>query len=182
MLKDFKKLGLKNKRLEDELKGRKGNPSKRIKLTENTQRDLEDAQKQAEKQRKLTNYWKEQTKEHRGKIAGERQAWEDKYKTDMGKQSQEITKLKIHLRAEKIGRAELRAENQSIQDALRAMEQSLVEHENYIVELQRESEYQNVMHARAIAEAEGDREAWKTQCLARQLYIRHTTQQIYKAV
>ena len=38
------------------------------------------------------------------------------------------------------------------------------------------------MHERALAEAEGDREAWKTQCLARQLYIRHTTQQIYKAV
>ena len=28
LLEDFKKLGLKNKRLEDELKGRKGNPSK----------------------------------------------------------------------------------------------------------------------------------------------------------
>ena len=62
------------------------------------------------------------------------------------------------------------------------MKQSLVEHENFIVELQRESEYQNVMHERAIAEAEGDREAWKTQCLARQLYIQHTTRQIYKAV
>ena len=36
LLKDFKKLGLKNKRLEDEMKGRKRNPSKRIKLTENT--------------------------------------------------------------------------------------------------------------------------------------------------
>ena len=34
LLQDFKKLGLKNKRLEDELKGRKGNPSKRIKLRE----------------------------------------------------------------------------------------------------------------------------------------------------
>ena len=32
---DFKSLGLKNKRLEDELKGRKGNLDKRIKLTEN---------------------------------------------------------------------------------------------------------------------------------------------------
>ena len=41
LLKDFKKLGLKNKRLEDEMKGRKENPSKRIKLTENTQRELE---------------------------------------------------------------------------------------------------------------------------------------------
>ena len=46
--------------------------------------------------------------------------------------------LKIKLRAEKIGRAELQAENQSIRDALHAMEQSLVEHENYIVELQEE--------------------------------------------
>ena len=62
------------------------------------------------------------------------------------------------------------------------MKQSLVEHENFIVELQWENAYQNVMHERALTEAEGDREAWKTQCLARQLYIRHTTQQIYKAV
>ena len=35
LLEDFKGLGLKNKRLEDELKERKGNPDKRIKLTEN---------------------------------------------------------------------------------------------------------------------------------------------------
>ena len=35
LLKDFKSLGLKNKRLEDKMKGRKGNPDKRIKLTEN---------------------------------------------------------------------------------------------------------------------------------------------------
>ena len=74
MLEDFKSLGLKNKKLEDEMKERKGNPSKRIKLTENTQRDLEEARKQVEEQRKLTKYWKEQTKELRGKIAGERQA------------------------------------------------------------------------------------------------------------
>ena len=56
LLKDFKKLGLKNKRLEDEMKERKRNPSKRIKLTENTQRELEEAQKQTEEQRKLTKY------------------------------------------------------------------------------------------------------------------------------
>ena len=43
LLKDFKKLGFKNKRLENEMRGRKGNPSKRIKLIENTQRDLEEA-------------------------------------------------------------------------------------------------------------------------------------------
>ena len=55
---------------------------------------------------------------------------------DTGKQSQEITELKFKLRAEKIRQAELRAANQSIQNALRAMEQSLVEHKGYIVELQ----------------------------------------------
>ena len=43
LLKDFKKLGFKNKRLEDDLKSKKGNPSKRIKLTENTQRELKEA-------------------------------------------------------------------------------------------------------------------------------------------
>ena len=87
----------------------------------------------------MTKYWKKQTQELRGKMAEERQVWEDKYEMAMGKQSQEIAELKIKLRAEKIGRTELRAENQSIWDALCAMEQSLVEHENYIVELQREN-------------------------------------------
>ena len=48
LLEDFKKLGLKNKKLEDELKGKKENLSKRIKLTKNTQRELEEAQKQTE--------------------------------------------------------------------------------------------------------------------------------------
>ena len=85
LLEDFKKLGLKNKRLKDELKGKKRNPSKRIKLTENTQSELKEAQKQREEQRELIRYWKEQTKELRGKMARERQVWEDKYKTDMGK-------------------------------------------------------------------------------------------------
>ena len=36
-------------------------------------------------------------------MVGERQVWEDKYKMDMGKQSQEIAELKIKLRVEKIG-------------------------------------------------------------------------------
>ena len=82
LLENFKSLGFKNKRLEDELKERKGNPSKRIKLTENTQRELEEARKQTEKQRKLTKYWKEQTRELRGKMAEERQAWENKYEAN----------------------------------------------------------------------------------------------------
>ena len=50
LLKDFKKLGVKNRRQEDDLRSKKGNPSKRIKLTESTQRELEEAQKQTEKQ------------------------------------------------------------------------------------------------------------------------------------
>ena len=79
LLEHFKKLGLKNKKLKDELKGRKGNPSKRIKLIENTQRELEEAQKQTEEQRRLTKYWKKQTQELRGKMAEERQAWENSY-------------------------------------------------------------------------------------------------------
>ena len=74
LLEDFKSLGLKNKRLEDELKGRKGNPSKRIKLMKNAQRELEEARKQMEEQWKLTKYWKGQTWELRGKMTEERQA------------------------------------------------------------------------------------------------------------
>ena len=62
------------------------------------------------------------------------------------------------------------------------MKQSVVEHENYIVELREENAYQNMMYERALVEVEGDRKAQKAQCLARQLYIRHTTKQICKAV
>ena len=90
---------------------------------------------------------------------------------DMWKQSQEITELKLKLRAEKIGRAELQTENQSIRNALHAMEQSLVEHKNYITELREENIYQSVQYERALSEVERDKEAWEAQCLARQLYI-----------
>ena len=100
---------------------------------------------------------------------------------DIGRQSQEITELKLKLRAEKIGRTELQTENQSIRNALHTMEQSLEEHKNYIIELREENAYQNVQYEKALDEVESDKEAWKAQCLARQLYIRHTTQQIYKA-
>ena len=41
------------------------------------------------------------------------------------------------------------------------MEQSLVEYENYIVELREENAYQNVMYERALVEIERDKEAWK---------------------
>ena len=36
LLKNFKKLGIKNKRLEDDLKSKKENPCERIKLREST--------------------------------------------------------------------------------------------------------------------------------------------------
>ena len=85
----------------------------------------------------------------------------------MGKQFQEIAKLKIKLRVEKIGRVGLQAENQSIRDVLHAMERSLVEHENYIAELQEKNIYQNAQYVRVLDEVEGNMEAWKTQCLAR---------------
>ena len=57
----------------------------------------------------------------------------------MRRQSQEIMELKLKLRAEKIERAELQVENQAIRNALREMEQSLVEHKNYITELREEN-------------------------------------------
>ena len=104
-------------------------------------------------------------------MAEERQTWESKYKMDTGRQSQEIIELKLKLRAEKIGRAKLQAENQSIRNALHAMEQSLEEHKNYIIELREENAYQNVQYERALGEVESDKEAWKAQCLVRQLYI-----------
>ena len=90
--------------------------------------------------------------------------------------------MKLKLRAEKIERAELRAENQSIRGAIQVMEQSLVKHQNYIVELREEIAYQNVQHVRILGEVKWDKEAWKAQCLTRQLYIKHTTKQIYKAI
>ena len=40
LLEDFKELGLKNKRLEDDLKGKGGRPSKRVKLMENSRKEF----------------------------------------------------------------------------------------------------------------------------------------------
>ena len=102
LLEDFKKLGIKNKRLKDDLKSKNGNPNKRIKLTESTQKELEEAQKQTEEQRKLTKYWKKQTQELISKMAKEKQVWENKHKADTKEQSREITKLKFKLRAERL--------------------------------------------------------------------------------
>ena len=55
-------------------------------------------------------------------MAEERQTWENKYKIDTRKQSQELTELRLKLKAKKIGRAELQVENQAIRNAFREME------------------------------------------------------------
>ena len=47
LLEDFKELGLKNKKLEDVLKGKEGRPSKRVKLMEDSRKELQEAQKEA---------------------------------------------------------------------------------------------------------------------------------------
>ena len=161
LLEDFKSLGLKNTRLEDELKGKKGNPNKRIKLTKNAQRELEEAQKQTEEQWKLTKYWKGQARELRGKMAEERQAWENKYEVDTKEHSQEITKLKFKLRVERIERVELRVENQVVQNAIRFLEQSLEEHKDYIIEPQEDSVRQIVEFDKALIKAWRDKEDWR---------------------
>ena len=43
LLEDFKELGLKNKRLEDDLKGKGGRLSKRVKLMEDNRKELQEA-------------------------------------------------------------------------------------------------------------------------------------------
>ena len=95
LLEDFKKLSLKNKRLEDDLKGKGSRPSKQVKLMEDNQKELQEVQKEAEEQRKFTNYWKKLNQKLKGKRAEERQTWESKYKMDTGRQSKEITELKL---------------------------------------------------------------------------------------
>ena len=80
---------------------------------------------------------------------------------DTRKQFQEITEPKLKLRVEKIGRAKLQVENQAIRNALREMEQSLLEHKNYITELREENIYQNMQHERVLGEVERDMEAWR---------------------
>ena len=62
------------------------------------------------------------------------------------------------------------------------MEQSLVEHKGYIVQLQEDSIRQTVQYEKTLADLWEDKEGWKVQCLDRQLYIKHTIKQIYKAI
>ena len=48
LLENFKELGLKNKRLEDDMKGKGSRPSKRVKLMKDSRKELQEAQKEAE--------------------------------------------------------------------------------------------------------------------------------------
>ena len=86
-------------------------------------------------------------------MAEERQVWENKNKTDTKEQSREIIELEFKLRAEKIKQTK----NQSVRNVIQAMEQSLIEHKDYIVELREDSVRQIVEYDRALAKAWGDR-------------------------
>ena len=112
-------------------------------------------------------------------MAEERQAWENKYETDKKKYSQETTELKFKPRAERIKREELRAKNQAVRNAIRALEQSLEEHKDYIIELQEDSVRRTIEFDRALA-AWRDKDDWRAQCLARQLYIKQTIEKIVR--
>ena len=69
-----------------------------------------------------------------------------------------VTELKFKLRAEKIEQAELRGKNQSVWNAIRAMEQSLREHKDYIIELQKDSVRKIVEYDKALIKAWRDKE------------------------
>ena len=105
--------------------------------------------------------------------------WEHKYETATEKQSQEIAGLKFKLRAKKIEQAEL---SQSFQNTIQSMEQTLKEHMDYIILLREQDVSKTVEYERLLRELREDNEDWKAQCMARQLYIKHETKQLYKAV
>ena len=62
------------------------------------------------------------------------------------------------------------------------MEQSLREHMDYIILLREQDVSKIVEYERLLGELHRDNEDWKTQCMARQLYIKHETKQLFKTV
>ena len=62
------------------------------------------------------------------------------------------------------------------------MEQSLKEHMDYIILLREEDVSKTVEYERLLRELGRDNEDWKAQCMARQLYIKHETKQLFKVV
>ena len=62
------------------------------------------------------------------------------------------------------------------------MEQSLKDHRDYIILLREEDVNKTVEYERLLGELGRDNEDWRAQCMARQLYIKHETKQLFKAV
>ena len=62
------------------------------------------------------------------------------------------------------------------------MEQSLKEHMDYIILLREQDVSKTVEYERLLRELGRDNEDWKAQCMVRQLYIKHETKQLFKAV
>ena len=62
------------------------------------------------------------------------------------------------------------------------MEQSLKEHMDYIILLREKDVSKTVEYERLLGELGRDNEDRKAQCMARQLYIKHDTKQLFKAV
>ena len=62
------------------------------------------------------------------------------------------------------------------------MKQSLKEHMDYIILLREQDVSKTVEYERLLRELGRDNEDWKVQCMARQLYIKHETKQLFKAI
>ena len=56
------------------------------------------------------------------------------------------------------------------------------EHMDYIILLREQDVSKTVEYERLLRELGRDNEDWKVQCMARQLYIKHETKQLFKAV
>ena len=72
--------------------------------------------------------------------------------------------------------------SQSFQNTIQLMEQTLREHMDYIILLREQDVSKTVEYERLLGELCRDNEDWKAQCMARQLYIKHETEQLFKAV
>ena len=62
------------------------------------------------------------------------------------------------------------------------MEQSLKEHMDYIILLREQDVMKIVDYERLLMELRRDNEDWRAHCIARKLYIKHETNQLFKAV
>ena len=56
------------------------------------------------------------------------------------------------------------------------------EHRDYIILLRDKDVSKTVEYERLLGELGRDNEDWRAQCMARQLYIKHETNQLFKAV